>query len=96
LGYWIGVPFWRNGFATEAGAALTDFAFRALGLNRVQAHHFARNPASGRVLLKIGLRREGASPQMLLKNGRFEDVIFHGVLRRDWPGLGGGAAVARG
>lgn len=91
LGYWIGVPFWRCGFATEAATALTDFAFRVLGMNRVQAHHFARNTPSGRVLLKSGMKREGASPRAVLKNGRFEDVIFYGVLRRDWPGLPGGS-----
>lgn len=92
LGYWVGLPYWRNGFATEATTALIDFAFRALGLNRVQAHHFARNPASGRVLLKAGLHREGASPRALRKHGRFEDVVFYGILRRDWPGLRGSAA----
>lgn len=91
LGYWIGVPFWRLGFATEAAMAVVDFGFRVLGLNRVQAHHFARNTSSGRVLLRCGLRREGASPRAVLKNGRFEDLVFHGVLRRDWPGLGGSA-----
>lgn len=92
LGYWIGVPFWRHGFATEAATALTDFAFRVLALNRVQAHHYASNPASGRVLLKVGLRREGISPRLMWKNGRFEDVVFYGVLRRDWPGLDGSVA----
>lgn len=88
LGYWIGVPYWRHGFATEAAAALTDYGFRVLGLNRVQAHHFARNTASGRVLLKVGLRREGTSPRAVRKQERFEDVIFYGAIRRDWPGLG--------
>lgn len=96
LGYWIGLPFWRRGFATEAATALTDFGFRALGLNRVQAHHYASNPASGRVLLKTGLRREGTSPKMMLKNGRFEDVVFYGGLRRDWPGCGSTAPFAPG
>ncbi|WP_415909052.1 GNAT family N-acetyltransferase [Oleiharenicola sp. Vm1] len=96
LGYWIGVPFWRHGFATEAATALTDFGFRVLGLNRVQAHHYASNPASGRVLLKVGMRREGTSPRMMRKNERFEDVVFYGVLRRDWPGLGSAALFAPG
>ena len=91
LGYWIGVPFWRHGFATEAASAAIDFGFRVLGLNRVQAHHFARNPASGRVLMKAGMKREGASPRYFFKNGRFEDIVFYGVLRRDWPGLEGSA-----
>ncbi|MBA4135974.1 MAG: GNAT family N-acetyltransferase [Opitutus sp.] len=92
LGYWIGVPYWSHGFATEAAAAVTDFAFRVLELNRVQAHHYGTNPASGRVLLKIGMKREGTSPRMMWKNGRFEDVVFYGVLRRDWRHLGGSAA----
>ncbi len=95
LGYWIGVPFWRHGFATEAATALTDFGFRVIGLNRVQAHHYASNPASGRVLLKVGLKREGTSPKMMLKNGRFEDVVFYGVLRRDWLGLGSAVPFAQ-
>jgi [ribosomal protein S5]-alanine N-acetyltransferase len=88
LGYWIGVPHWRRGYATEAASALADYAFRVLGLQRVQAHHFARNPASGRVLLKSGLRREGTSPRAFLCHGRFEDLVFYGAVRRDWPGLG--------
>lgn len=92
LGYWIAVPHWRRGFATEAASGVIDFGFRVIGLNRVQAHHFARNPASGRVLLRAGMKREGASPRAIQKNGRFEDAVFYGVLRRDWPGLAGSAA----
>ncbi|MBI3887408.1 MAG: GNAT family N-acetyltransferase [Opitutae bacterium] len=91
LGYWVGVPFWRRGFATEAAGGLVDFGFKVLGLNRVQAQHMARNPASGRVMLKLGLRREGASPRAVKKNGRYEDVVFYGLLRRDWPGCSSAA-----
>ncbi len=85
LGYWIGVPYWRRGYATEGASVLVDYGFRVLGLQRIQAHHFARNPASGRVMLKLGMKREGFSPRAMKKNDRFEDVIFYGVLRRDWP-----------
>ena len=86
LGYWIGVPFWRRGLATEAAGGLVDFGFKVLGLARVQAHHMSRNPASGRVLLKLGMRREGTSPRAVKKDGRYEDIVFYGILRRDWPG----------
>ena len=86
LGYWIGTPFWRRGFASEAATALVNYAFGVLSLQRVQAHHFARNPASGRVLLNAGLRREGVSPRAFKKNERFEDIVFYGALRRDWSG----------
>jgi RimJ/RimL family protein N-acetyltransferase len=53
LGYWIGRPFWGQGFATEAARAVLSLA-RTLGHRRVVASHFADNPASGRVLRKLG------------------------------------------
>ena len=84
MGYWVGVPHWNKGYATEAVRAVIDYGFRTLGLNRIQAHHMAHNPASGRVMEKAGLRREGLSPQALKKDGVLRDVVFYGVLRRDW------------
>ena len=60
LGYWIGKPYW-GGYATEAAAALLDLAFGPLGLHRVEATHLTRNPASGRVMEKLGMRFEGCS-----------------------------------
>ena len=58
FGYWISRPHWGRGFATEAGAALVDIA-RALGLARLEASHFLDNPASGRVLEKLGFQSTG-------------------------------------
>jgi RimJ/RimL family protein N-acetyltransferase len=58
LGYWIGRLFWGRGIATEAGLALIDIA-RALGLGRIEASHFVDNPASGRVLEKLGFESTG-------------------------------------
>jgi RimJ/RimL family protein N-acetyltransferase len=58
LGYWIARPFWGRGFATEAGTALIAIA-RALGIERLEASHFLDNPASGRVLEKLGFQSTG-------------------------------------
>ena len=58
LGYWIALPFWGRGYATEAGEALVDIA-RALRLPRLQASYFLDNPASGRVLEKLGFQPTG-------------------------------------
>ena len=58
LGYWIALPFWGLGYATEAGEALVDIA-RALRLPRLQACYFLDNPASGRVLEKLGFQPTG-------------------------------------
>lgn len=84
LGYWVGRPFWGAGYCTEAARAVVDFGFRALGLNRVQAHHFTRNPASGRVLRKIGMRHEGHLPQWLRKGDVYEDAELFGILREEY------------
>lgn len=86
LGYWIGKPYWGRGYATEAARALVRFGFEKLGLNRIYAHHFAHNPASGRVLQKAGLSREGYLPQAIRKWDQFVDLVLYGVVRENWQG----------
>lgn len=83
LGYWIGVLYWGRGYATEAARALIDFGFGQLGLNRIQARHLLRNPASGRVMEKLGMTREGTFRQAVRKWERFEDVALYAMLSSD-------------
>ncbi|MDQ3281031.1 MAG: GNAT family N-acetyltransferase [Acidobacteriota bacterium] len=83
LGYWIGVPFWNRGYASEAGRELVRYGFEECGLHRIFAYHFTRNPASGRVLQKIGMQREGFLRQHQYKWGEYLDVVFYGLLRED-------------
>lgn len=59
LGYWLTPAAWGRGYATEAGRAMLDIARHTLGLTRVRAGHFADNPASGRVLRKLGFVETG-------------------------------------
>jgi [ribosomal protein S5]-alanine N-acetyltransferase len=84
LGFWIGVDHWGHGYATEAAGAVVRHGFETLNLNRLYAHHLVRNPASGRVLEKLGMRREGLLRQATRKWGRFEDVVSLALLRADW------------
>jgi len=84
MGFWVAVEAWGKGYATEASLALLRFGFEELRLNRVYAHHMVRNPASGRVLEKIGMKREGLLRQRVRKWGVFEDVIPLAILRSDW------------
>lgn len=84
LGYWLGVPFWNQGYMTEAAAALIGYGFSQLGLHKIVAVHFARNPASGQVMQKIGMRQEGVQRQHVCKNGVFEDDVLYGLLAEDW------------
>lgn len=84
LGYWVGVPYWNNGYASEAAQAIVEHGFRELGLHRIQAHHMVRNPASGRVLRKVGMTPEGRLRDFLVKWGVHEDVELFAILRSDW------------
>jgi RimJ/RimL family protein N-acetyltransferase len=69
LGYWIARPFWGRGVATEAGRALIDIA-RTLGLLQLEASHFIDNPASARVLDKLGFESTGLiAPRMNCARG---------------------------
>jgi len=61
LGYWIARPWWNRGYATEAGHALVAAARSSLRLGRLRAGHFLDNPASGRVLEKLGFRPTGVT-----------------------------------
>lgn len=80
LGYWIGRPWWNTGYATEAARAVVSYGFRKLGLERVFARHFGSNPASGRVLAKIGMLQEGVLRRHIIKWGHFEDIVMFGML----------------
>lgn len=69
LGYWIARPFWGLGYATEAARAVIGIA-RAIGHKRLTAGHFTDNPASGRVLSKLGFRSTGLVEQRQSKGRR--------------------------
>lgn len=84
LACWIGVPYWNQGYATEAATALLTYGFTVLQLNRIHARHVTRNPASGRVMQKIGITFEGIQREHFHKGDRFEDVANYGILRHEW------------
>ena len=80
LGYWIGVAYWGQGFATEAAGAVLQFGFEALGLRKIHASHFAGNVASQRVLEKIGMRHEGCFRARIIKWDQEIDLENYGML----------------
>jgi RimJ/RimL family protein N-acetyltransferase len=84
LGYWIGAAMWGRGYATEAARAVTAFGFGSLGLHRILARHFVRNPASGRVMQKLHMRIEGVHRDAYRRFGQFENVAVYGVLDSEW------------
>ena len=69
MGYWIARGHWGRGFATEASRALIDIA-RTLGFGQLEGSHFIDNPASGRVLEKLGFQPLGiTAPRMSCARG---------------------------
>jgi [ribosomal protein S5]-alanine N-acetyltransferase len=92
LGYWIGVPHWGNGYATEAAFAAAQYGFETLELQRIFASHVTENPASGKVLQKVGMRYEGCHRAHILKWGKFLDLEMYGMLAADWKARSGTGA----
>jgi ribosomal-protein-alanine N-acetyltransferase len=83
LGYWIGKPYWNQGYCTEAGQAVLCCSFSDLALMRVHSSHFTRNPASGRVMRKIGMQHEGCRRHHVKKWDKLEDQELYGILKSE-------------
>jgi RimJ/RimL family protein N-acetyltransferase len=82
LGYWIAHTHWNHGYATEAAARAIEFAF-ADGIHRVEADHLSRNPASGRVMQKVGMRHEGTQRAFYRRFDQWEDCELYARLSDD-------------
>ena len=84
LSYWLGTDYWNQGYCTEAVRAVIDYGFTRLSLHRIYAPHFHNNPASGRVLRKVGMTYEGRMREHYIRFGRFVDVEIYGILREEF------------
>lgn len=83
LGYWIGQPFARQGYMTEALNGTIGFAFDELGLHRIEAACLPSNQASRAVLEKIGFAEEGFAREYLRINGSWQDHRLYAMLKND-------------
>lgn len=80
LGYWLGVKFWGQGYATEAVQAIVHHGFSHVGLERIQASVYAWNESSSRVLLKARFEYEGRLRRHAFKDDQFVDVLLYARL----------------
>ena len=80
LGYWIGVAHWNRGYCTEAAKAILEYGFDSLRYHKISARHFVDNLSSGRVMEKVGMRREGLLQDDVMKDGRYITVELYGIV----------------
>lgn len=74
LGYWIGEPYWNQGYASEAAVAIIKWAFTKMKFHRIFARHFQFNQASKRVMEKAGLVFEGRQIDHVFKDGKYHTL----------------------
>ena len=84
VGYSLARSCWGQGYMTEALTAVLEYGFHALNLHRIEAMHEPDNPASGAVMRKCGMQREGLLRGKLLNKGHYVDVEVYGILREDF------------
>ncbi|WP_409305034.1 GNAT family N-acetyltransferase [Peribacillus sp. SCS-155] len=80
IAYWIGEEFWGHGYATEAAQAILQFAFIEKQYHKVFARYFSSNPASGKVLEKIGMKQEGILIDHVRKENRYINLVYYGII----------------
>ena len=86
LGYWVGVPHWGNGYCTDASRAIVQYGFDNLEIDKITSAHMTKNPASGKVLQKIGMQKEGLLRKQMVRLGQAEDLVVFGLFRDEFIG----------
>lgn len=85
IGYCLSKKAWNQGIMTEALKRVMQFLFQEVGFHRIYLRHATENPASGRVMEKAGLRKEGLMHQAMRHKGEgFSDIALYAALREEW------------
>lgn len=87
LGYWVAEPYWNQGYASEAVRAVLKFGFENVGLNKVYATHYLKNPASGKVMTKNGMIKEGKLKEHVRKGDQYLTVIQYRLTQKEYDSL---------
>ncbi|WP_053228012.1 GNAT family N-acetyltransferase [Spirochaeta cellobiosiphila] len=84
FGYVLNQNYWNKGYMTEALARIIDASFTDLELNRVEAIHYVGNEKSGKVMKKVGMKKEGVALKEVKIKGEYRDVVHFGLLKEHW------------
>lgn len=84
VGYWVAEPFWNKGFASEAMALLLEYGFNKLKLHKIYARHLIGNPASGKVMIKNGMIKEGELTDHYKKGNEYRSVKQYRLTKTEY------------
>lgn len=85
VSYSIGYEWWNQGYGTEALRAVVEFGFRYMNIHKITAAHNTDNPASGKVMGKVGMKQEGTIRHMIRNaKGQYKDCAIYGLLQEDY------------
>ena len=84
IGYCLGKAWWHLGYMSESLAAVIEFFFTQVGINRIESQHDPRNPNSGGVMKKCGMVYEGTKRQADFSNKGIADACMYSILRSEW------------
>ena len=83
IGYWLGKPYWGQGYAVEAAQALVRFGFEQMDLERVEAKCFLENRPGQRVIEKLGMKFEGTDRSEMIK-GEYPELRVYSIAKHEW------------
>jgi len=83
IGYCISHEYWSKGIVTEAAKKVVEYLLNEVGFYRVEAQHHLDNPASGKVMQKIGMKYEGVIRGARIVKGEHIDVAMYAILKID-------------
>ena len=84
LGYFIKEKHWNRGYVTEAGQAVIRFAFESDNVQKIEASCLEENRASERIMIKLGLKKEGLLLKHQLHEGQLKNRLLYGITREEW------------
>lgn len=85
VSYSLGYKWWNKGYGTEALRAVVEFGFRHMNIHKISAAHNIDNPASGKIMSKVGMEQEGIIRHMIRNaKGQYKNCAVYGILHEDY------------
>ncbi|WP_339173795.1 GNAT family protein [Solibacillus sp. FSL R5-0691] len=85
VSYSIGYEWWNQGYGTEALMAVVEFGFQYMNIHKISAAHNTDNPASGKIMSKAGMIKEGIIRHMIRNaKNQYKDCVVYGILHEDY------------